>query len=116
MEGISDLLAQLPDAAARSRVLHWIDAIFRQDTPAPGPMPAPAPLHVVRPAACQESKVDAPEDWGLSVGDLDDWFDNDSIPPPDDQLPEPVSTQPVVSMIHGFVVDFQKLARDWHQD
>jgi hypothetical protein len=42
MEGISDLLARLPDAAARSRVLHWVDAVFRQDdTPAPGPMPAP---------------------------------------------------------------------------
>jgi hypothetical protein len=45
MEGISDLLARLPDAAARSRVLHWVDAIFRQDTPAPVPMPAPTPLH-----------------------------------------------------------------------
>jgi len=116
MEGISDLLARLPDAAARSRVLHCVDAIFRHDKPAPVPMPAATPLHVVRPPALQESKVEAPEDWGLSVGDLDDWFDNDSTPPPDDRLPEPVSTQPVVSMIHGFVVDFQKLARDWQED
>jgi hypothetical protein len=116
MEGISELLARLPDAAARSRVLHWVDAIFRQDKPAPVPMPAPTPLHVVRPAAFQESKVDAPEDSSLSVGDWTDWFDNDSTPPPDDRLPAPVSRQPVVSMIHGFVVDFQKLARDWQED
>jgi hypothetical protein len=52
----------------------------------------------------------------LSVEDLDDWFDNDRTPPPDDRLPEPASAQPVVSMIHGFVVDFQKLARDWQED
>jgi hypothetical protein len=116
MEGMSDLLARLPDAAARSRVLYWVDAIFRQDTPAPVAMPAPTPLHVVRPAAFQESKVDASADCSLSVGDLDDWFDNDSTPPPADRLPEPVSTQPAVSMIHGFVVDFQKLARDWQED
>ena len=32
----------------------------------------------------------------LSVGDLDDWFDKDSTPPPDDRLQEAVSTQPVV--------------------
>jgi hypothetical protein len=116
MEGISDLLARLPDAAARDRVLHWVDAIFRQDTPAPVPMPAPTPLHVVRPAAFRESTVDAADDGYLSVKDLDDWFDKDSISPPDDRLPEPVSAQPVVSMIHGFVSDFQKLARDWHED
>jgi hypothetical protein len=129
MEGIADLLARLPDAAARSRVLQWVDAIFRQDKqalvtmPAPVTTPALPPLHVVRPAAFQESKAEAPEDWGLSVADLDDWFDNDKTPPPDDRLPEPderlpepVSTQPVVSMIHGFVEDFQKLARDWQED
>ena len=117
MEGISDLLARLPDAAARSRVLHWVDAIFRQDdTPAPGPTPAPTPLHVVQRGAVQESKADAPEDSSLSLGDFDHWFDNHNTPPPDDRLPEPVSSQPVVSMIHGFVVDFQKLARDWQED
>jgi hypothetical protein len=71
---------------------------------------------VVRPAAFQESKVDAPAENSLSVMDLDDWFDNDSTPPPDDRLPEPVSTQPVVAMIHGFVVDLQKLARGWQED
>ena len=115
MEGISDLLAQLPDAAARKRVLHWLDAIFRQDAPAPAPMPTPTPLHVVQPAVFRESKVDAPED-SLSVADLEDWFENPRTPPPDDRLPEPAGTQPVVSMIHGFVVDFQKLARDWQED
>jgi hypothetical protein len=116
MEGISDLLARLPDAAARSRVLHWVDAIFRQDTPAPAPMPAPTPLHLARPAAFQQSTVDAADDCYLSVGDLDDWFEKDSVSPPDDRLPGPVSNQPVVSMIHGFVADFQKLARDWQED
>ena len=124
MEGISDLLAELPDAAARTRVLRWVDAIFRQDTPAPAPVAAPTPLHMVRSVVFQESTVDAPDDCSLtvgdldylSVGDLDDWFDKDSVSPPDDRLPEPVSNQPVVSMIHGFVADFQKLARDWQED
>jgi hypothetical protein len=124
MEGISDLLTQLPDAAARKRVLHWLDAIFRQDAPAPAPMSTRRPLHVVQPVVFRESNVNAPENSSLSVGDLDslsvedfdDWFDNDRTPPPDDRLPEPASAQPVVSMIHGFVVDFQKLARDWQED
>lgn len=71
---------------------------------------------IVRPAAFRESKVDAPQDCGLSLGDFEDWFDKDSTPPPDDRLQEAVSTQPVVSMIHGFVADFQKLARDWQED
>jgi hypothetical protein len=116
MEGISDLLAQLPDAAARKRVLHWVDAIFRQDAPAPAAMPTPTPLHMVQPAVFRESTVDASEEDSLSVGDLEDWFESPRTPPPDDRLPEPASTQPVVSMIHGFVVDFQKLARDWQED
>lgn len=116
MEGIADLLTRLPDAAARARVLQWVDAIFRQDEPAPSPMPAATPLHVVRPAAFQGLKVDAPEDCYLSVGGEEDWFEKDSTPPPDDRLPEAVSTEPVVSMIHGFVADFQKLARDWQED
>jgi len=74
------------------------------------------PLHVVRPSAFHESKVDAPEDCDLSVGGLEDWFDKDNTPPPDDRLQEAVNTQPVVSMIHGFVEDFQKLARHWQED
>lgn len=117
MEGIADLLTRLPDAAARARVLHWVDAIFvRTDEPAPLPMPAVTPLHVVRPAAFQQSRVDASEDGDLSVGGVDDWFEKDSTAPPDDRLQEAVSTQPIGSMIHGFVADFQKLARDWQGD
>ena len=73
-------------------------------------------LHVVRPGAFLESKVDAPEDCYLRVGGLEDWFDKDNTPPPDDRLQEAVNTQPVVSMIHGFVEDFQKLARHWQED
>ena len=60
MEGIADLLTRLPDAAARARVLHWVDAMFRQDAkPAPLRMPAVTPLRVVRPLAFQESTADA---------------------------------------------------------
>ena len=117
MEGIADLLTRLPDAAARARVLHWVDAIFRQaDAPAPQPMPAATPLHVVRPAAFQEFWPDASDDDGLSVGGVDDWFEKDSTPPPDDRLEEAVSTQPIGSMLDGFVADFQKLARAWQGD
>ena len=84
MEGISDLLAQLPDAAARKRVLHWVDAIFRQDAPGPAAMPTPTPLHMVQPAVSRESNVDASEEDSLSVGDLEDWFESPRTPPPDE--------------------------------
>ena len=71
---------------------------------------------MVQPAVFRESKMDASEEDSLSVGDLEDWFDTDNTPPPDDRFPQAVATQPVVSMIHGFVEDFQKLARDWQED
>ena len=116
MEGIADLLAGLPDAAARTRVLQWVAVIFRQDEAVSIPRLVATPHHVVRPAAFQESKVNAPEDGGLTVGDWDDWFDKDRTPPADDRLEEAAGKQPVVSMIHGFVADFQKLARDWQED
>ena len=121
MEDIADLLARLPDAAARHRVLQWAAATVHQDGPAsismPGSTPgALTPLHVERSAAFQESKVNAQEDPSLSVGDLNDWFDKDSTPPADDRLQDAVAPRPVVSMIHGFVEDFQKLARDWQGD
>ena len=71
---------------------------------------------MVRPLAFQQSNLTAQDDSDLSVGDLEDWFDTDKTPPPDDRLPQAVTTQPVVSMIHGFVEDFRKLARDWQED
>jgi hypothetical protein len=116
MEGIAALLARLPDAAARTRVLQWADAVFRHAEPALFPVAAAPTLHVVRPLAFQQSNLTAQDDSDLSVGDLEDWFDTDKTPPPDDRLPQAVTTQPVVSMIHGFVEDFRKLARDWQED
>ncbi len=116
MEGIAALLARLPDAAARHRVLQWVEAVFH---PAEAALSSPAaapPLHVVRPVPFHDSTVTAQDDSDLSVGDLEDWFDTDKTPPPDDRFPQAVKTQPVVSMIHGFVEDFQKLARDWQRD
>ncbi len=53
MEAIADLLARLPDAAARSRVLKWADAMFHQAEPALFSTTAAPPLHVVRPVAFQ---------------------------------------------------------------
>jgi hypothetical protein len=115
MEAIADLLAQLPDAAARNRVLTWAGAIFHQAEPALfSTAPAP-PLHVVRPVAFKDSNVTAQEDSGLSIGDLEDWFVTDKTPLPAARSPQAVKTQPVVSMIHGFVEDFQKLAKDWQE-
>jgi hypothetical protein len=116
MEGIAELLARLPDAAARTRVLQWVEGVFRPGEPALSSPAAAPPLHVVRPVAIQDSTVTAGDDSDLSVGDLEDWFDTDKTPPPDDRFPQAVRTQPVVSMIHGFVEDFQKLARDWQED
>ena len=116
MEGIADLLARLPDAAACNRVLQWVEDVFHPAEPALSSTAAAPPLHVVRPVALQDSTVTAQDDSDLSVGDLEDWFDTEKPPPPDDGFPQAARTQPVVSMIHGFVEDFQKLARDWQQD
>ena len=115
MEAIADLLARLPDAAARNRVLKWADAMFHQAEPALFSPTAAPPLHVVRPVAFRDSNVTAQDDSDLSVGDWEDWFDK-KPPPPADRFPQAVKAQPVVSMIHGFVEDFQKLARDWQED
>jgi hypothetical protein len=112
MQGIADLLARLPDAAARNRVLQWVEGVFHQAEPETFLAAAP-PLHIVWPVAIQESKVAVQDDSDLSVGSMEDWFENDDTPPADDRFPQVAKTQPVVSMIHGFVADFQKLARDW---
>jgi len=54
----------------------------------------------------------------LEVGDLAGLFDQQRSEPPPQQpptprAPAPVQSQSVESMIRGFVVEFQELAREW---
>ena len=141
MEGIAELLGQLTDEAAVGRVLQWVDSVYRQGepasvaaavrtptpapvlAPAPAPSPtlatpalAPAPVDPVLTEAVWEPKVEALSDSDLRVDDLADWFEQPSASePPNRPASETGATQPVVSMLHDFVSDFQKLARDWQE-
>lgn len=207
MKGIADLLERLNDESARSRVLQWVDSVYRQaqsvpaaepaptmaaaaslaSTPAvaPAPIPTPtlafqtpdapatpalarAPADTLVPETNWDGGAKILSDSDLSVDDLEDWFVQPRETPfPSDQparalfaneqpapnahaqpaptaitasqsAPTPVgpmqsaqtpvanitpadapteagTAQPVVSMIHDFVADFQKLARDWQE-
>jgi hypothetical protein len=118
MAAIADALASVPDDAARFRVLRWAvelhsahaDADSRSQDAA-GDLEAEPPPSV--PALSARTAADPSQ----VVGDLGSLFDDDD----EDDLymleldakPRATADQPVVSMIQGFVKDFQKLARDW---
>lgn len=116
MQTVADQLARLQDGASRHRVLSWAEEIFgvKEAAPAGGPsvQPVATPAQVAPLTMVPRSATVAEEDDALTVGDLKDWFDVPSPSDPDDSR-SPAADQPVVSMIHGFVEDFQKLARDW---
>lgn len=119
MQTIADAMAKLPEDA-RGRVLRWAGELFGNVVlSAPAPTAAP-PASAAVPAG----------DADLAVADLVDFFD--STPVVDDDLIDPAEgcslvetapanvepasakeDQPVVSMIHSFVEEFQKLAREW---
>lgn len=67
------------------------------------------------PASSRASKAHA--DPNLAVAGLESFFGEEpssceATPP----SPQVVADQPVVSMIHDFVTDFQKLAIEWQSD
>jgi len=142
MAAIADALTSVADDAARFRVVRWAVELYasnadaesrKQDAagdltlePAPPPVLA-APVAVEAPLCGAvktpdfddvEFPVRGASDATLVVGDLESLFpafdddgDLDMLALEADS--EPVSDQPVDSMIERFVKDFQKLARDW---
>jgi hypothetical protein len=115
METIGAAMAPL-SGEARVRVLRWAAELFGN---------TPATPDVSVPGAAGAAGAD------LAVSDLIDFFDakpaggNDLFDPAEgctfggvdtgkEKEPAKVKEkEPVVSMIHGFVEDFKKLARDW---
>jgi hypothetical protein len=118
MQLIADQLAQLPDDTARRRVLQWANEMFGVKCTAPAAalslvepnrvQTAAAPLRAVPHAA-----ADDPDD-DLSLGNLSDWFEV-ATAPLENSHAQTQGDEPVVSMIHDFVSDFQKLAHDWQE-
>ena len=116
MRAIADALEHLPNDEARARVLQWVAEFF-----------VVAPVAPPRPAA-KRGRARGTDPY-LAVAELSSFFDADREPmaaPPDaadafeamDEEPPapdpaPQADQGVVSMVHSFVADFQKLARDW---
>ena len=101
MQAIADLLARLPDDAARARVLSWAEGIFRPTqvvsvvVPRVSPPTAAtsqAPIQAAPPA------VAADEDGDLSVGGIEDWFENTSTSDPAAERSQADADQPVVAM------------------
>lgn len=113
MRQIAEALDSLPDNESRTRVLRWATDFFDlKDVGVATASPAREPL--VRP-----SKATGHKDSALSVEDLSSFFEDDPVDP--DQMavsapaPAPEPKGGVVSMLHNFVADFQKLARDWQE-
>jgi len=125
IRAVGRALAQLPDAAARARVLRWAAERFQIDTAV---TPAAAPTAPVKAAA-----VDRP-DLTLSMDGVHDLFpaprnqdqaraiESDLLTleaePIAELAPQVKETTPVEiapesgSMLHDFVNDFQRLAND----
>jgi hypothetical protein len=116
MQAIADAMTRLSEESRR-RVAEWAGEHFGGAVKVASPPPAP---RTVTPATGP-----ALDDTALAVADLEDFFerrpdeaDLTLIGPEEGCALEPAPAtaaddQPVVSMIHGFVEEFQKLARDW---
>lgn len=119
METIADAMAKLPEDA-RGRVLRWVGELF-------GNVVLSAPATRSAPPAAASASTGDPD---LALPDFSDFFgatsadDDDLIDPAEgcslvETAPADIDTataqedQPVVSMIHSFVEEFQKLAREW---
>ena len=106
MRSVGEALEHVRDDETRARVLRWAAESFGLST-APRVSPPAQP-------ALSPSVAAVDVDPNLAVSELE-WLFAEKLTLPD---PTPTSSsdpgQPVVSMIHGFVADFQKLARDWH--
>jgi hypothetical protein len=116
MRSIAETLEGLPDNEARARVLRWAAEYFRVDQPERSSPPAPA------------AGLPAPRhaDSDLAVAELSSYFEPRPEPvnaaeefgepePKPDTAPAKEPDRGVLSMVHNFVAEFQKLARDWQE-
>ncbi len=103
MQAIADALSALPDREARTRVLRWAAAHFEANL-TPGVVEA---QQVQPTAALQVPQGD------VDPLNLDTIFDDGVAPTLRARTSLRPAKPPVVTALHNFVADFQKLARDW---
>jgi hypothetical protein len=117
MKQIADAVSSLPDEASRVRVLRWVAerlASFSETriaVPLSAPLRAPSLLTAVAAPFCTRP----PADPALALDGIEAMFDE-----PRDLIiagvgeggPSP-ATEATISMVDGFVKEFQKLAREW---
>jgi hypothetical protein len=103
METIVAALSRLPDEPSRTRAVRWaMDALAE----------APSEESTAAAPSATSLATTGPEpDGDLDVADLDHLFPATVTPAARGRAP---IGQPIGSMVHGFVADFQKLVRDWH--
>jgi hypothetical protein len=100
MQAIANALTSLPDGEARTRVLRW----------AAGHFEANMTLSVVQAETAQAA---AALQGDVDPLNLDTIFDDGIAPKFRRNTPLRPAKPPVVTALHNFVADFQKLARDW---
>src|SRR5207249_3951608 len=99
MQRIAMALGDLRDERTRLRVMRWAMERFLVTGVSDATAPAPQP-DVSVPAS----------DAMLEVGDLHDFFVNDTVDADDDSCTEPAADEPIESMLKSFVTDFQQIA------
>ena len=129
MRAISAAFEELDDNQARERVIRWAAEAFGISVATPAATQAPPPVRVLAAVVDSTLTVDGLDEFfGLPAGrdahhDLEqrrdtsleiseaDLQDGYAEPPP---AAAPVApAQGVASLLHRFVADFQRLARDW---
>ena len=109
MRAIGAALRQLPDQAARARVLRWAAERFAVDASAAEPLMASAAPMMTTSEGADRLRSSA-NDPTLAVESLYDLFpqlERDQPQPTGDHVPHQES------IVREFVTDFQRLARDW---
>jgi hypothetical protein len=88
MAAICEILQELPDEAARLRVMHWAFGRFSPDFKRPAPVAAPQPvmtaeIAAVAPEVAAPPAAAAPrdEDFGRQISELRDLFGGDGRRP-----------------------------------
>jgi hypothetical protein len=108
MQQVALILGAL-DPAARVRVLQWAAQRVQDDSPQSLVVPAtpPKPLSAVSRVGPEPAVIDE----ALSVTTLEELFRPVAARTP---APAEPTSQPVIGLLHDFVVEFQNIARDWN--
>jgi hypothetical protein len=123
MRSVADTLEHLPDNEARARVLKWVAEFFDVKTAKPGDsLPGAGAPPVQARSADPFLAVTALSSFFGPRPQVDELDGADEFEPLDWLNVEPAAAAPasetgrgVESMVHSFVADFQKLARDWQE-